>query len=113
MGESYTGTCATPLMHRARPTSRQTRPDKATVRALLERAVRGPYGAAFWLLAYSGMRRGEVAAIKREHLDLDNSTVSVVGAVGRQAGQSHFGNSIRNMIMLGHLSNGGEYQRWL
>ena len=62
-------------------------PDKATVRALLERAVRGPYGAAFWLLAYSGMRRGEVAAIKREHLDLDNSTVSVVGAVGRQEGK--------------------------
>ena len=39
--------------------------------------------------------------------------VVITTTPGWMTGQSHFGNSIRNMIMLGHLSNGGEYQRWL
>ena len=33
-------------------------PDRETVRRLLEKGLETPHGAAFWLLAYSGMRRG-------------------------------------------------------
>ena len=59
-------------------------PDKATVRALLGKGMETPYGAAFWLLAYSGARRGEVCAVKREHLDLEVGTLHITGAVGRE-----------------------------
>ena len=41
---------------------------------LLGKAMQTRHGAAFWLLAYSGMRRGEVCSVKREHLDLEAGT---------------------------------------
>jgi len=59
-------------------------PDKTAVRALLGKAMQTRHGAAFWLLAYSGMRRGEVCSVKREHLDLEAGTLKVSSAVGRE-----------------------------
>lgn len=61
-----------------------TPPDNVTVKALLKKGMETPYGAQYWLLAYSGMRRGEVGAVKRVDLDLDNATIRVSGAVGRE-----------------------------
>ena len=61
-------------------------PDKATVKALLAKARETPHGAALWLLAYTGIRRGEVCAITRDRLDLDAGTLSIAGAVGRENG---------------------------
>lgn len=58
-------------------------PDRATVQRLLEASQNTPYGTAYWLLAYSGARRGEVCAIKAEHLDLDKGTLSITGTVTR------------------------------
>jgi integrase len=62
-------------------------PDRATVKALLEASRQTPHGAAFWLLAYTGARRGEVCALKQDHLDIANGSLSIVGSVGRQDGQ--------------------------
>lgn len=61
-------------------------PDKATVHKLLKAAEASPYVVAFWLLAYSGARRGEICAIKREHLDLERGTLSITGTVSRVDG---------------------------
>ncbi len=58
-------------------------PDKDTVKALLEKAVETPYGAAFWLSAYTGMRRGEVAGLQWKYVDLDRGYLSIVFANGR------------------------------
>jgi len=59
-------------------------PDKATVRILLEQGMETPYGVQYWLAAYTGMRRGELGAVKRADLDLDHATLKVAGAVGRE-----------------------------
>ena len=58
-------------------------PDPAMVNHLIEKAMSTPYGVAFHLLAFTGMRRGEVCALKWEHVDLDRGTLSIIGAAGR------------------------------
>ena len=58
--------------------------DKSTVKALLAKALETPHGTAILLLAYSGMRRGEVCAVRREHVGLDSGTLGVTGSVSRQ-----------------------------
>ncbi len=59
-------------------------PSKSAVRDLLGKGMETPYGVQYWLAAYTGMRRGELGAIKRAELDLDNATLKVTGAVGRE-----------------------------
>jgi len=59
-------------------------PSKIVVKRLLESALDTPHGTAIWLLAYSGMRRGEVVALMRDGLDLDKGTVSISQSVARQ-----------------------------
>ena len=59
-------------------------PSKATVKALLEKGMETAYGVQYWLLAYSGMRRGEIGALKRVDLNLASATLNVTGAVGRE-----------------------------
>ena len=62
-------------------------PDKAAVKLLLEKARKTPYAAVFWTLAATGVRRGEVLAIRRDHVDLDRGVPSVTGAVSRHDGK--------------------------
>ena len=62
-------------------------PDLPTAKALLSKAMETPYGVAFHLLAFTGMRRGEVPALRWKNIDLENGAVSIVGAVGRENGQ--------------------------
>jgi integrase len=83
-------------------------PDKQTVQNLLEAARETPYGAAYWLLAYSGARRGEICAIRREHLDMEKGTLSITGAVARIDGrltiQPPKSATSRRMIHLGEAT---------
>ena len=58
-------------------------PDKDTVKVLLDKAIETPYRAAFWLSAYTGMRRGEIAGLQWKYVDLDKGYLSVVFANGR------------------------------
>ena len=62
-------------------------PNKATVRLFLDKATEYPNGAAVWLLAYSGMRRGEVCGLKRDDVDFERGTVSILRAVSRVDGE--------------------------
>ena len=61
-------------------------PDNATVNRLIDSAMETPYGVAFHLLASTGMRRGEVCALRWDQVDLDKGTLSITGAVGRENG---------------------------
>lgn len=47
----------------------------------------GAYGPAVGLLASPGDRRGEVCALRWEHVDLDKCTLSILGSVGRHNGR--------------------------
>jgi len=58
-------------------------PDKEAVNMLLEKSMDSLYGTAFWLSAYTGMRRGEVAGLQWKYVDLDRGYLSVVFANGR------------------------------
>ena len=62
-------------------------PDIETTKALLTKAAETPYGAAFQLMAHTGMRRGEIPALRWDHLDLENGTLSVTAAAGRENGK--------------------------
>ena len=61
-------------------------PDNATVSRLIDSAMETPYGVAFHLMAFTGMRRGEVCALRWDQVDLDKGTLSITGAVGREDG---------------------------
>ena len=61
-------------------------PDNATVSRLIDKAMETPWGIAFHLLAFTGLRRGEVCALRWDQVDLDNGTLSITGAVGRDNG---------------------------
>jgi integrase len=65
-------------------------PDRPIVKRLLERAMNGRHGAAFWLLAYTGMRRGEVCGVRRDDLDFERGVISIAGAVVRDNGSLEF-----------------------
>lgn len=60
-----------------------TPPSRDIVKALIVEASRTLYGVLFHLLAYTGMRRGEVCGLQWEHTDLDKGALSVVWSVGR------------------------------
>ena len=62
-------------------------PDISTSNTLLQEARQTRYGTAIWILAYTGMRRGEVCALTWQDVDLENGTVSVTGSVGRVNGK--------------------------
>jgi integrase len=62
-------------------------PDKQTLKELLSLVMVKPHGAAIWTLAYTGLRRGEVCALRWDRLNLDKGTMSIVGAVSRQDGK--------------------------
>lgn len=64
-----------------------TPPDIATSNTLLQKAQETPYGTPIWVLAYTGMRRGEVCALTWEHVDLESKSISVTGSVGRINGK--------------------------
>jgi integrase len=65
-------------------------PNKSTLKALLDVAQETAYGAAIWLLSYTGARRGEICGIKRDGLNLEAGTLSIAGAVGREGGKLVF-----------------------
>ena len=73
-------------------------PNRSALKALLEIAQETPYGAAIWLLAYTGARRGEVCGIKREALDLKSGTLSIAGAVVRQGHVPSSGVRVRHPV---------------
>ena len=60
------------------------------VRQVLGAADDDPLGAAFYTLAVStGLRLGELCALRWPHVDLDRGTVSVVGTLEQRAGHGH------------------------
>ena len=61
-------------------------PDNPTVSRLIDKAMETPWGIAFHLMAFTGMRRGEVCALRWDQVDLENGTLSITGAVGRENG---------------------------
>ena len=61
-------------------------PDPATLKTLLTEADNTTYGPAFWLAAYTGLRRGEIAACRWENIDLEKGTLSVIGTVSKENG---------------------------
>lgn len=54
-------------------------------------AVRQPYDLAIYLLAYGGLRFGELAALRRDDCDLDRQRLRVDEAVSDLSGQLHYG----------------------
>ena len=62
-------------------------PDKQTLKELLSLVMVKPYVVAVRMLAYTGIRRGEVCALRWDRLDLNKGTMSIVGAVSRQDGK--------------------------
>jgi len=54
---------------------------------ILRLAQDTPYGPAFHFMAYTGVRRGEVVALKWESVDLDRGVASIVGTLQRMKGK--------------------------
>lgn len=59
--------------------------------AALAAAAEPPYDVLFYFAAYSGMRFGEIAALRRKRLDLMKGTVQIVESMSEVRGKLHFG----------------------
>ncbi len=54
-------------------------------------AIESPYDLLVLVLAYSGIRFGEAAALRRSHCDLEGSRLHIAESLAEVAGQLHFG----------------------
>lgn len=59
--------------------------------AALAAAAAPPYDVLFYFAAYTGMRFGEIAALRRKRLDLMKGTVQVAESMSEVRGKLHFG----------------------
>lgn len=57
----------------------------------LAHAMESPYDLLVLVLAYSGIRFGEAAALRRSHCDLEGSRLHISDSLAEVAGQLHFG----------------------
>ena len=57
----------------------------------LVKATESPYDLLVLVLAYSGIRFGEAAALRRTHCDLEGSRLHIRESLADVAGQLHFG----------------------
>ena len=58
---------------------------------ILADAMESPYDLLVLVLAYSGIRFGEAAALRRTHCDLEGSRLHISESLAEVAGQLHFG----------------------
>ena len=65
-------------------------PDIDTVRAILAELAHLPYGLAYRLLAFSGARRSEIAAMKWENVDFTAGTITIAGTLVNLRGGLEF-----------------------
>ncbi|MEA2024326.1 MAG: site-specific integrase [Actinomycetota bacterium] len=64
----------------------------AQVEALAD-AIDEPYRVLVFILAYGGLRWGEVAALRRHRVDLNRSHIRVVASLAEVGGVNHFGST--------------------
>lgn len=62
----------------------------------LAASMRPPYDLLVRVLAYSGIRFGEAAALRRSRCDLDRSRLHIVESLAEVAGRLHFGSTKTN-----------------
>jgi len=62
-------------------------PDHREIVRILEFAKQTPYYLAFHVAAYTGLRRGEIIALRWADIDLDNCLLSVTRTAQRQKGR--------------------------
>jgi integrase len=60
------------------------------IAAILRLAEPTPYGPIFRFMAYTGVRRGEALALKRENVDLDRAVAFIVATLQRVKGRLLF-----------------------
>lgn len=74
----------------------------------LAAAIREPYGALVYLLAYGGLRWGEAVSVRRKRCDLLRSRIEVTESLSEARGMLHFGTTKtyrhRTVILPGFLS---------
>jgi integrase len=64
-----------------------TVPDIDAIGRILEKSRGTPYGVALHFAAFTGVRRGEVVALKWENVDLDRGVASIVESAQRLQGR--------------------------
>lgn len=65
-------------------------PDADTVRRLLAETSHLDYGVAYRLLAFTGARRSEIAALKWDTVDIDAATITIAGTLVPLPGELRF-----------------------
>lgn len=84
---------------RKRPRQRTPQRLTAPQAALLLRNARGRYTLAWWIILCCGLRAGEICALRRSDIDLEQATITVAQTVAEIAGVAHLGTPKNDRIL--------------